>query len=73
VEKTNVGGVVGFIRKTIVKIHHKPQPPTLIPTSHAPIAIHMGMMLIITPHFTQNYNKASPFINGCVSFGSHIG
>jgi hypothetical protein len=61
VEKTNVG-VVGLIIKKIVKIHHKPQPPTLISTSHAPIAMHMGMMPIITSHFTQNYNRASPKI-----------
>jgi hypothetical protein len=62
VEKTNVGGVVGFIIKKIAKIHHKPQPPTLIPTSHALIAMHMGMMPIITSHFTHNYDKASPKI-----------
>jgi hypothetical protein len=51
VEKKNVG-VVGFIRKTIVPIHHKPQLPTLIPTNHVPIVMHMGMMPIIASHFT---------------------
>jgi hypothetical protein len=62
VEKINVGGVVGFIRNKIVKIHHKPQPLTLIPTNHAPIIMHMGMMSIITSHFTHNYDMASPKI-----------
>jgi hypothetical protein len=59
VERTNVGGVVGFIRRKIVLIHHKPQLPTLIPTNHVPIVMHMGMMPIIASHFTQNYGKAS--------------
>jgi hypothetical protein len=72
VEKTNVGGAMGFIRIFFVKIHHKPQPSTLIPTSHVPIAMHMGMMPIITPHFTHNYDRASPFTGGHVSFGNHI-
>jgi hypothetical protein len=54
--------VVGFIRKKTIKIHHKPQPPTLIPTSHVPIAMHMGGMPITTSHFTHNYKKANPKI-----------
>jgi hypothetical protein len=57
VEKTSVGGVVGFTRR-IIPIHHMPQLSTLIPTNHVPIVIHMGMMLIIILHFTQNYDKA---------------
>jgi hypothetical protein len=36
-----------------------PQIPTLILTSHVPIVMHMGMMTIIAPHFTQNYNKVN--------------
>jgi hypothetical protein len=57
VEKTSVGGVVGFTRR-IIPIHHMPQLSTLIPTNHVPIVIHMGMMSIIVLHFTQNYDKA---------------
>jgi hypothetical protein len=58
-ERTKVGGVVGLIRRNIVPIHHKPQFPTLILISHVPIVMHMGMMLIIVSHFTQNYGKAN--------------
>jgi hypothetical protein len=58
VEKKNVG-VVSFTRKTIVQIHHKPQLPTLIPTNHVPIVMHMGMMPIIASHFTYNYGKVN--------------
>jgi hypothetical protein len=57
VEKTSVGGVVGFTKRTI-PIHRMPQLPTLIPTNHVPIVMHMGMMLFIALHFTQNYHKA---------------
>jgi hypothetical protein len=59
VEKKNVGGVVGLTRRRIVPIHHKPQLPTLIPPNHVPIVMHMGMILIIASHFTQNYGKAN--------------
>jgi hypothetical protein len=52
VEKTNVGGVVDFIRRRTIPIHHKPQLPTLILASHVPIIMHMGMMPIIVSHFT---------------------
>jgi hypothetical protein len=58
-ERKNVGGVVGIIRKRIVPIHHKPQLATLIPASHVPIVMHMGMMPIIASHFTHNYGKAN--------------
>jgi hypothetical protein len=51
-EKTSVGGVVDLIRRRIVLIHCKPQPPTLILISHVPITMHIGMMLIIASHFT---------------------
>jgi hypothetical protein len=59
VEKKIVEGVVGFTRKMIIPIHHKPQLPTLILVRHVPIVMHMGMMLIIVSHFTHNYGKAS--------------
>jgi hypothetical protein len=36
-----------------------PQLPTLIPTNHGPIVMHMGMMPIIVLHFTQNYDNAN--------------
>ncbi len=49
---------MGLTRKKIIPIHHMPQLPTLIPTNHVPIIMHMGMMLIIASHFTQNYGKA---------------
>jgi hypothetical protein len=58
VEKTSVEGVVGSTRR-IIPIHHMPQLPTLIPTNHGPIVMHMGMMPIIVLHFTQNYDKAN--------------
>jgi hypothetical protein len=45
--------------KKIVPIHHRSQLPTLIPTNHVPIVMHMGMMSIIVLHFTQNYCKAN--------------
>ncbi len=35
------------------------QLPTLIPTSHVPIVMHMGMMLTFASHFTQNHGKAN--------------
>jgi hypothetical protein len=47
-----------FVKK-IILIHHKPKPPTLILANHAPIAMHMGMMSIITSHFTQDYKMVS--------------
>jgi hypothetical protein len=47
VEKKNVGGVMGFIIRTIIPIYHKPQLPTLIPTNHVPIIV-MG---------TKNYKN----------------
>jgi hypothetical protein len=56
--KTNVKGVVGFIRR-ITLIHQKPQPLTLTPTNHVPIAMHMGMIIIIISHFTQSYDMAN--------------
>jgi hypothetical protein len=59
VEKTNVGSVVAFTRRKIIPIHHKPQLPTLIPTNHVPIVMHMGMMSIIVSHFTHNYDKVN--------------
>jgi hypothetical protein len=59
VERTNIKSVVGLTRRRIVPIHHKPQLPTLIPTNHVPIVMHMGMMLIIASDFTHNYNKAN--------------
>jgi hypothetical protein len=59
VEKTSVGGVVGLTKKRTVPIHHRPRLPTLIPTSHVPIIMYMGMMLIIASHLTQNYSKAN--------------
>jgi hypothetical protein len=58
-EKTNVGGVMGFTRRKIVLIHHMPQLLTLIQAIHVPIAMYMGMMPIIASHFTQSYNKAN--------------
>ncbi len=58
-EKTNVGGVVGFTRRRIVPIHHMPQLPTLIQASHVPITMYMGMMPIIASHLTQSYGKAN--------------
>jgi hypothetical protein len=58
-ERTNVGGVVGLIRRRTIPIHHKPQLATIIPTSRVPIVMHMGMMPIIASHFTQNYGKAN--------------
>jgi hypothetical protein len=54
VERTNVRSVVGFKKRKTVPIHHKPQPPTLIPTNHVSIVMHMGMMPIIASQFTQN-------------------
>jgi len=51
--------VVGLTRKKIDPIHHMPQPSTSIPTNHVPIVMHMGMMPIITSHFTQNYGWVS--------------
>jgi hypothetical protein len=59
VERKTVGGVVGLTRRKTIPIHHKPQLPTLIPTNHVRIVMHMGMMLIIASHFTQNYGKAN--------------
>jgi hypothetical protein len=59
VEKTNVEGVVGLIRKGSTLIHHRPQPPTLTPISLVPIVMHMGVMLIIVSYFTQNYNMVN--------------
>jgi len=53
--KQGVRGVVGLTRRKIDPIHHMPQPPTLIPTDHVLIVMHMGMMLIIASHFTRNY------------------
>jgi hypothetical protein len=58
-ERTNVGGVVGLIRRRIIPIHHKSQLATIIPTNHVPIVMHMGMMPIIISHFTQSYGKAN--------------
>ncbi len=58
VEKKNVG-VVGFIKKRIVPIHHKPQLPTLILASHVLIVMHMGVMSTFASHFTQNYSKVN--------------
>jgi hypothetical protein len=58
VERTNVKSVVGFTKRTI-PIHHKSQLSTLIPANHVFIVMHMGMMPIITSHFTHNYNKPS--------------
>ncbi len=49
---------MGLIRRRIVLIHYRPQPPTLTLISHVPIAMHMGMMSIIVSHFTHSYNKA---------------
>ncbi len=57
-EKTNVGGVMDFVKKSVL-IHRKPQPPTQILANHAPIAMHMGMMLTTTSHFTQDYAMVS--------------
>jgi hypothetical protein len=54
VEKKSVRGVVGLTRKKIDPIHHMPQPPTMIPTNHVTIVMHMGMMSIIASHFTHN-------------------
>jgi len=51
-ENTSVGGAVDLIRRSIILIHYKPQPPTLILVSHVPIAMHMGMMSNIVSHFT---------------------
>ncbi len=56
--KTNVKGAMGFIRR-ITLIHHKPQPLTLTSTNHVHIAMHMGMIMIITSHFTQSYDMAN--------------
>jgi hypothetical protein len=58
VDKTSVGGVVDLTRRRIVPIPHMTQLSTLIPANHVPIVMHMGMMLIIASHFTQNYDKA---------------
>jgi len=49
---------MGLIRR-ITLIHHKPQPLTLTPTNHVPIAMHMGLIMITTSHFTQSYNMAN--------------
>ncbi len=57
-EKTNVGNVVGFIKRDIVLVHLKPWPPTLTLINHVPIAIHMSTMQIITSNCIQSYNKA---------------
>ncbi len=46
-EKDKFGGVVDLTRRRIVPIHHMPQLPILIPISHVPIAMFMGMMSII--------------------------
>jgi len=59
VEKTSVGGVMGFPKKRIVPIHHRPQLPTLTQTSHVPIVMYMSMMLITASYFTQNYDKVN--------------
>ncbi len=59
VEKTNIGGVVGFTRRKIIPIHQNPQLPTLTLATHVPIVMHMGMMSIIASHFTQDYGKAN--------------
>jgi len=47
--------VVGFIRRRTTLIHYMPLPPTLIPTSHVPIVILIGMMQIIVSHYIWNY------------------
>jgi len=48
-------GVVGFIRRKTTLIHYLLLPPTLIPTSHVPIAISIGVMQIIVTNYTWNY------------------
>jgi hypothetical protein len=48
-------GVVGLVRRRITLIHYMPLPPTLIPTSHVPIVILIGMMQIIVSHYNWNY------------------
>jgi hypothetical protein len=59
VEQTNVEGMVGLIKKRSTLIHHRPQPPTITPISLDPIAMHMGVMLIIISYFTQSYNMVN--------------
>ncbi len=59
-EKTNVGGVMGLIKRGIGLIHHMPLLLTLIVISHhVPIVILIGMMQIIDSHYIQNYNRAN--------------
>ncbi len=58
-EKTIVAREEDFIRNKIVPIHHKPQPPTLILTTHVPIIMHMCMMLITISNFIKNRSKVS--------------
>ncbi len=59
--KINVKGALGLVRR-ITLIHHKSQPLTLTLTNHVPIVVHMGMIMIITSHFTQSYNMANHII-----------
>jgi hypothetical protein len=58
-EKTSVGGVVGFIRIRFVPIHHVPQLPTLIQANHFPITMYMDMMPIIVSHLTHSCVRAN--------------
>jgi hypothetical protein len=53
-EKTNVEGVVGHIKKKIVSTQLKPSPPTLILTNHLPTITHMDMMSIIVSRYIQS-------------------
>jgi hypothetical protein len=57
-KKKRVGGVVGLTRNN-APIHHRSQLPTLIPTNHVPIVMHLSMMPITILHFTHNYCKAN--------------
>jgi hypothetical protein len=46
-------------KKNKIPIHHRPQLPTLIPTIHVPIVMHMNKMPIIALHFIWNYNTTN--------------
>lgn len=59
-EKTNVQGVVAYIKSVIVPLHFKPWPlPTFTPINLVSIIIYMGMMQNIVSHCTQSWNRAN--------------